>query len=177
MHPAPEHGVASESWDERIDQFWERADDADPAGTLDALRPLVAERGPNDPDGVYEWASVHDFLGREEEAIPLYEAALAAGLAGARRPQAVIQLASSLRNVGRAAEAAALLCGLEESPDRDAAVGDAHRAFLALALRDMGQPDEALRLALLALAPTLPRYRRSVAAYAESLAARPENGE
>ena len=103
--------------------------------------------------------------GREAEAIRLYRAALHAGLDGARRSQAVIQLASSLRNVGEAEAAVGLLEGCE--PDEVA--GSASRAFLALALRDLGRHDEALAVALEALAPTLPLYRRAVEHYAAAL--------
>ena len=43
------------------------------------------------------------------------------------------------------------------------------RAFLALALADVGREREALGLALGALSRHLPRYQRSLAAYARSL--------
>jgi hypothetical protein len=47
---------------------------------------------------------------------------------------------------------------------------DAVRAFLALALVDTGREREAVSLALAAsLAPHLPRYQRSLAAYARLL--------
>lgn len=153
------------SWEERIAEFWERADDADPESALRAMRRLVEKRPEGDPEARYEWASVHDFLGREAEAVPLYRAALEAGLSGERAPQAVIQLASSLRNIGRADEAVALLA------DRpaDAVTGGAARAFLALALHDAGRPGEALRVALAALAPTLPRYGGVIERYAAEL--------
>ena len=41
--------------------------------------------------------------------------------------------------------------------------------FLALALHSAGRPDEALRVAIEAVEPTLPRYHRSVKAYAAAL--------
>jgi hypothetical protein len=106
-------------------------------------------------------------------AVPLYRQALERGLEGERRRQAVIQLASSLRNIGRPEESAALL-GAEidvGSDDLDAAV----LAFLALALVDTGREREAVSVALAALAPHLPRYQRSVAAYARLLV-EPETG-
>lgn len=118
-----------------------------------------------DPDATYEWASVHDFLGRESEAIPLYREALANRLSGDRHPQAIIQLASSLRNVGDAQAAVDLL---QDFP-QDTAAGAAGRAFLALALYDAGQPGAALRIALKALAPTLPLYGRAITSYADEL--------
>ena len=48
-------------------------------------------------------------------------------------------------------------------------VGAAREVFLALAPHSAGRPEEALRTALEALVPTLPRYRRSVSAYAAAL--------
>ena len=153
------------SWNDRVAAFWAGADDEDDERMLDAMRRLIQERAAEDPDALYEWASVHDFLGREADAVPLYRAALDAGLAGDRRPQAVIQLASSLRNTGDAAAAIELL---QDVPD-DAPTGAAAKAFLALALHDAGRADEALRVALNALAPTLPLYRRAVSTYADAL--------
>jgi hypothetical protein len=154
-----------ESWDERVDRFWTSADDSRPESMLAAMRHLVEERPAGDPDAVYEWASVHDFLGLEAAAVPLYEQALAGGLAGGRRSQAIIQLASSLRNLGETRAAIDLLEGVEP----DAGTGSAARAFLALALYDDGRPDAALRVALRALAPTLPLYSRAVTSYADEL--------
>ena len=154
-----------ESWDRRIESFWNEADGRDPDGLIARMTSLVRERPEGDPAALYELASVHDFLGLESQAIPLYQAALDGGLDGERRPQAVIQLASSLRNVGRAAEAVRLL---EEFPE-DATTGSASQAFLALALFDAGRSREALQVALSALAPTLPLYSRAVAGYAAEL--------
>jgi hypothetical protein len=157
--------MGEESWDERIRSFWASADVGEADATLNAMKGLVDERPAADPDALYEWASVHDFLGREAEAVPLYKAALEAGLAGERQPQAVIQLASTLRNVGEAQAAVDLLEGCQP----DAVTGSAGQAFLALALFDAGHPAAALRVALRALAPTLPLYRRAVVSYADAL--------
>ncbi|MCH4160873.1 MAG: tetratricopeptide repeat protein [Bifidobacterium sp.] len=153
------------SWDEQVELFWLTADDTCPDKTLGAMRELVSQRPMDDPEALYEWASVHDFLGRESEAIPLYRSALDHGLAGDRRPQAVIQLASSLRNVGDPQAAIDLL----RAHPRDQITGDAAQAFLALALRDAGYNDEALQVALTALARTLPLYQRAIKNYAQDL--------
>ena len=166
------HGKMTASWDDRIDSFWSAADDTQPEAMLRDMEALVAERPDGDPDALYEWASIHDFLGREDATVPLYRAALARGLQGPRRPQAIIQLASSLRNIGDPGAAVELL---REQPG-DAVTGDAAQAFLALALRDCGRHDEALKVALGALAPTLPLYGRSVSAYAQKLVHRPSPG-
>jgi hypothetical protein len=110
---------------------------------------------------------VQDATGHEDLAVPLYRRALELGLGGGRRRQAVIQLASSLRNLGRADESVAMLID-EAAADSDE-LDDAVRAFLALSLVDLGREREAVSLALGALASHLPRYRRSVATYARLL--------
>ena len=89
------------------------------------------------------------------------------GLTHERRRRAVIQLASSLRNVGDAEESVALLSAELEQPSDE--LDDAVRGFLALALADVGRERDALSHALTALAPHLPRYQRSLAAYAAEL--------
>lgn len=157
------------TWDERIASFWASVDDTQPEAMLHAMRVLAAERPVDDPDAQYEWASAHDYLGMEHQAVPHYRAALGHGLAGARKARAIIQLASSLRNIGEPEAAVELL---RQQPT-DEVTGDAAQAFLALALRDSGQHDEALRTALLALARTLPLYRRAVENYATELTDQP----
>ncbi|MGH3424258.1 MAG: tetratricopeptide repeat protein, partial [Nocardioidaceae bacterium] len=87
------------------------------------------------------------------------------GLDASRRAQAQVQLAGSLRNVGRVEEAIEILREMEPH----ASVGDAPRAFLALALSDAGRPREALVTALEALAGHLPRYDKSLRHYANDL--------
>ncbi len=59
--------------------------------------------------GPLELAEEHDAAGREDLAIPLYQAALAEPLPDERRVQVLLQLGSSLRNVGRVTEALAVL--------------------------------------------------------------------
>ncbi|MCC9145067.1 tetratricopeptide repeat protein [Arthrobacter sp. zg.Y919] len=154
-----------DNWETRVQEFWAQADDTDPATTLRSMKALVDEQPDGDAAALFEWASVHDFLGQEAEAIPLYRLALDAGLDDRRRIQALIQLASSLRNVGESEAAIQVLEGVEENN----VAGDAHRAFLALALFDAGRQDQALRVALEALAKTLPLYRRAVTGYAAEL--------
>jgi hypothetical protein len=94
-----------------------------------------------------------------------------AGLTGVRRRRAVIQMASSLRNLSQPAEAVAMLAAeLEAGSDElDGAV----RAFLALALADVGREREALAISLTALSHYLPRYNRSLARYAQQLTDEP----
>jgi len=155
----------SDDWEARIEQFWDTADLEDREGALEQMRLLVAERPDDDAVAVFEWACIHDSLGIEGAAVPLYRRALDLGLDDFNATRATIQLASSLRNVGEVDEAVALLQAAPDAP----ALGAARQVFLALALHSAGRPDEALREALLAIVPTLPRYQRSARAYADAL--------
>ncbi|GAA1041910.1 tetratricopeptide repeat protein [Virgisporangium ochraceum] len=154
-----------DDWDERVDAVWSTAAQRSEDDVLAAILELADERPERDADGLFERASAYDYVGREAEAEPYYRAALDAGLTGDRRPRALIQLASTLRNLGRAAEGADLL----RSEVGDEGLADVRAAFLALTLLDAGRPDEAVARALLALARHLPEYRRAVTYYADEL--------
>ncbi|WP_158863877.1 tetratricopeptide repeat protein [Leifsonia sp. AG29] len=157
-----------DDWRARVDAVWADADREGETATLEAIDALVAERPAHDPVALFEAAGARDFAGREAEAEPLYREALSSGLAEPERGQAIIQLASTLRNLDRPSEALELLRDfLHDQPAHELA--DAARAFAALALFDDGLPAEALREALDALAAHLPRYGRAVAAYAATL--------
>ncbi|MFE0756619.1 tetratricopeptide repeat protein [Inquilinus sp. NPDC058860] len=158
-------------WGQRMADLWAAFDSLDPADFLARVEALAAERPPGDAAALFERASAHDSSGHEARAEALYRQALAAGLTGLRRRRAVIQLASTLRNLGRAEESVALLAA-ERGAGSDE-LDDAVAAFLALALADTGREREAAALALAALAPHLPRYNRSLANYARALAERP----
>jgi tetratricopeptide (TPR) repeat protein len=135
---------------------------------LAAIDELAAEKGELDAAAVFETASVRDYLGLEPEAEPLYRRALELGLDEEHRPQAVVQLASSVRNLGDIDEALRLI----ESEHRDhpgAPYRDEVAAFLALALVSAGDARRGASVALTALAPHLRRYTRSMTAYAAAL--------
>lgn len=153
------------TWEERVGRFWRDADEHEPDRLRAQMAALTAERPEGDPEALFEQASLHDFLGEEAAAIPLYRAALGRGLGGPARSQALIQLGSSLRNVG---EASAALGVLSEVADDDP-LAPAARAFRALALHDDEKTTEGLREALRLLAPHLPAYSRAVTAYADEL--------
>lgn len=152
--------------DALFDAFWADVDLDDAAAAHARLEALLTERGQDDARAAYERGSLHDSLGEEDAAIPLYRAALGGDLDADLRTQATIQLASTLRNVGDASGAIALLRGIPA----DDPLADSAQAFLALALFSDGKPAAALRAALQTLAPHLPRYTRAVGAYAGELA-------
>jgi tetratricopeptide (TPR) repeat protein len=91
---------------------------------------------------LYEKACAHDREGREAEAAPLYEEALAVGLGDPERPRALLGLGSTYRNLGRYDDAVRTLeAAVAEYPER-AELG----LFLALALRSAGREPQAFRL-------------------------------
>jgi tetratricopeptide (TPR) repeat protein len=155
-------------WDDRVAAVWadETLTDEEVVARIDAL---AAERPDGDARALFERAGARDSAGLEADAEPLYRAALEAGLDEEHRAQAVIQLASTVRNLGRTDESIRMLRAeldrRPRSPLRDEAA-----AFLALALASAGREREAVSVALRALAPHLSRYRRSVLAYVDELA-------
>jgi len=148
-------------------EAWASLDERDEAEFLSLIEKLVEELPPNDPDGLFERASALDSTGHSDLAVPLYEAALAAGVTGERRRRAVIQMASSLRNIDRSQESVALLTAELKQPSDH--LDDAVKTVLALALTDVGREREAVSIAIGALAAHLPRYQRSMANYARAL--------
>jgi tetratricopeptide (TPR) repeat protein len=159
--------VTDPEWERRLADAYATVDSRPEAEHLALIDALAAELPADDPRAAYERGGAFDSTGDEARAIPLYRQALEEGLPDPYRRQCVIQLASSLRNVGEAGEAVALLT--HELADHSDALDDAVRAFLALALSDVGMERAALSLALGALAPHLPRYQRSVTNYAAAL--------
>ncbi|HEY8001545.1 MAG TPA: tetratricopeptide repeat protein [Solirubrobacterales bacterium] len=163
--------MADETWERRLAELWESIDAHDPDEFVATVEHLVAELPADDPVGPFEQGSAFDSTGHPQRAVERYRQALDLGLSGPRRRQAVIQLASSLRNLDRAEESVALLTAELERGSDD--LDDAVRAFLALALSNLGRDREAVSVALTALAPHLTRYNRSLAAYADELAGPP----
>ncbi|WP_232527847.1 tetratricopeptide repeat protein [Microbacterium suaedae] len=160
--------MSPDEWERRIGELWEDADVSDD-GRIEAMLTLANE-APHPALGAFELGGAFDSAGREFEAHAQYEAAADAGLADvdvARAAQLAVQHASTLRNLGRENEAIAML---RDAPAH-ATVGAAPAVFLALALHSAGRHDEALRVAIEALEPTLPQYRRSVRAYVAELTA------
>jgi hypothetical protein len=157
----------SDDWQARIDAVWD--DDAlSEDEVVAAIDALAAERADDDPVALFERAGARDSAGREVEAEGLYRRALAGGLDEYRRTRAVIQLASTIRNLGKTDESLAMLRAEYEREPRGE-LHDAAAAFYALALVSAGEGEHAASVALEALAPHLPRYTRSVTGYAREI--------
>ena len=158
----------TDDWQTRVEAVWATADDLADQDLVAAIDALAAERPADDAVAVFEAACARDSAGLEAEAEPLYRRALELGLDETRTVRATIQLASTIRNLGKLDESIALL-------ERQLAVHPADQwtgpiaAFLALALVTRGSEREAASVALTALADYLPNYQRSVRAYAADL--------
>ena len=154
-------------YDRRLEELWASIDDLDAETFRAKIDELVAELPADSPVAVFERACAFDSTGHPDRAVPLYRQALELGLAGERRRRAVIQLASSLRNLKQVAESIVLLQAEHERTSDH--LDDAVSAFLALALVDSGREREAASVALAALSPHLSRYQRSLTHYARAL--------
>lgn len=133
----------------------------------------LADRAAAEPENgvaAFDYASALDAGSREAEAIPFYQRALSASLDEETTYRAMVQLGSSLRVVGRAAEAVRMHEQVAERwPDRPA-----NRLFLALALHHAGSTTHALTQAIEAALEVGPeqdtdRYRRALRGYAQEL--------
>lgn len=154
-------------WEQRVAELWTTLDDHSEEGFVARINELASELPPDNAAALFERACAFDSTGHSDLAVPLYQEALERGLVGIRRRRAVIQMSSSLRNVGRVSEAVVLLTKEREAGSDE--LDDAVSATLALALADSGRAREAVSIAVSALAPHLVRYQCSMANYARLL--------
>ena len=165
--------IILEDWKERVAAIWMHAAEMQGDELVKTIDTLADERPADDPFALFERACARDTAGIESEAEQYYRAALGSGgLDAYRRSRAVIQLASTLRILGRLDESEQLL--LEEldrhlEPGGKRALHDEARATLALTYVAQGRAREAAGLALCTLAPRLSRYNRSIFGNAERL--------
>ncbi|MFI5833009.1 tetratricopeptide repeat protein [Micromonospora sp. NPDC051300] len=161
----------SADWEQRSADLWAAfnaaPDDWDAAEFRERVGALADELGPDHPVAAFERACAWDSTGHSDRAIPLYRIALERGVDGIRRRRSVIQMSSSLRNMGQPEESVRLL--IEERERGSDELDDAVSATLALALTSVGREREAVSIAVGALARHLPRYQRSMANYARLL--------
>ena len=155
-----------QEWFHRVAAVWDRAPSMQGDELISAIDALAAERSSDDGLALFERACARDTAGVEVEAERYYRAALLTqDLDPYRRSRAIIQLASTLRILGRFDESEQLL--LQEL-DRHVDAGnerplhDEARATLALTYVAQGRATEAAGLALCTLAPHLSRYNRSI---------------
>lgn len=154
-------------WEKRSAELWAQLDDLEEEEFRERIAALAAELPEGHPVAPFERACAYDSTGHSDLAVPLYRKALELGITGYKRRRTVIQLASSLRNVGRAQESVELLTAERERGSDE--LDDALSGTLALALTSVGREREAVSVAVGALAKHLPRYQRSMANYARLL--------
>jgi hypothetical protein len=159
--------MTSSDWAARVAAVWDESDEIGDNILLERIDALVAERPEDDAEAAFEAASVRDSVGLEAEAVVEYQRALDLGLGEPNRTQALIQYASTLRNLARYEEALALL----DEIGSDHELADAASAVRALILVSAGRPVEGAAVAIAALAPHLSRYQRSMSNYAAELLA------
>jgi tetratricopeptide (TPR) repeat protein len=110
-----------------------------PEEALKILTELLRER-PDDPEANYQMAWTYDSMGKESEAAPYYEAAIANGLTGDQRKGALLGLEKSL---------ATLDMGVSEFPN-DRAL----KVFRALTKYNLGKYSDSVGELLVQLLET-----------------------
>ena len=135
-----------------------------------ALAVELVAKAPGDAELQYETACVHDYLGREADAVAFYVSALAGELPAESLRGAFVGLGSTYRALGRYREAkTTLLEGLARFPEaKDIKV------FLAMSLHNLGENKQAIESLLLMLAETssdeaIRAYREAIQLYAKDI--------
>jgi tetratricopeptide (TPR) repeat protein len=135
-----------------------------------ALAVELVARAPGDAELQYEAACVHDYLGRETEAVAFYVSALAGSLPLESLRGAFLGLGSTYRTLGRYRDAkATLLEGLARFPEANEI-----KVFLAMALHNLGESKQAIESLLLVLAETskdeaIRACRKAIELYAKDI--------
>jgi hypothetical protein len=93
--------VNEADWEQRVADAWASIDQRSEAEFLALVEQLATELPADSGIGSFGRAASLDSTGHPDLAVPLYRKALDHGLTGERRRRAVIQLASSLRNLGQ----------------------------------------------------------------------------
>lgn len=139
-------------------------------GDAHAILSTILSENPADARANYQMAWLYDAQGLERAAVPWYEAALAGELADTDLRGALLGFGSTLRSLGEYARAVQVLGrGMERFPQ----AGE-FPAFLAMALYNMGNSNEAVAMLLAELVRSsndagVQRYRRAIDFYRERL--------
>ncbi len=128
----------------------------------------VFEEYRENPIYLFEYANALDFLGKESEAIPLYQQALSLGISGKRKIQAEIQLGSSFSVLGDHVSAITILSRLQKETGDPAAL-----IFLCIALFRSEETKRSLKTALSFIMSgkhgLLPKYTRALSQYLDEI--------
>ncbi len=133
----------------------------------------LQSKNPKDALVVFNCAAVHDNLGLEAEAIPLYLRAIELGLSGENLQRAILGLGSSYRCLRQYKTSLAVLeDGACRFPDNWSI-----KVFLAMTYHECGRHGAAMELLLKCTAETstdktIDEYRRAITFYATTFANR-----
>lgn len=130
---------------------------------------LLLQSNPNDPDINYQMAWTCDSMGRESEAVPFYETAIANGLKE-DRSGAMLGLGSTFRCLGEYEKSLKVFDqAVKEFPGNRSL-----KVFRALTLYNLGQSEEAVSQLLIQLLDTtkdesIKSYERALRFYSDKL--------
>lgn len=130
----------------------------------------VMKDNPSDPVVHYQVAWTHDALGRESDAAPAYEKAMALGLSGNDLEGAYLGLGSTYRCLGDYENSKRILeKGISRFPENGAL-----KAFLAMTLFNLRDHEQAMELLIKELTkssndPAIQTYRRALMNYSDKL--------
>jgi tetratricopeptide (TPR) repeat protein len=138
----------------------------------DAMRILTSElaKRPSDGSIYYQIAWTHDALGREADAAPAYERAIALGLSDADLEGAYLGLGSTYRCIGDYDKSLATFKrAVELFP-----TNNAFRVFSSLTLFNLGQAEQSIRILLKQLVATttdenIKKYGQALLFYSDKL--------
>ena len=131
---------------------------------------VLQSQNPHDAFVNYQCTWVHDVMGEERVAVPLYEKVIANGLDGDDLRGAMLGLGSTYRTLGKYQKAIALLReGIQRFED-----SREFEVFLAMALYNIGEHKKAMEILLHNLAETtqheaIKRYQKAIGFYADKL--------
>lgn len=133
---------------EKIEEAKQLRKNKKPDEAMDILRTLLQSH-PNDPDLNYQIAWTCDSMGKESEAVPYYEKAIANGLIE-DRSGAILGLGSTYRCLGEYEKSLNVFNqGIKEFPE-DRAL----KVFRALTLYNLGKDEESVSQILIQLIDT-----------------------
>ncbi|WP_421385247.1 tetratricopeptide repeat protein [Bacillus salacetis] len=155
------------NWDALVEEGWENQ--YDEQKLINFFTELL-RRHPESARANFELGNAYDFLGQEQRAIPLYEEAIKLGLDKEFEAYALLQLGSSLRNVGRLDEAIEILSVAEARFPGIPTVS----MFLSMALFNGNKHKEALQTLLSSMiynndTPDIKRYGKGLEYYIKNL--------
>ncbi|WP_400241657.1 tetratricopeptide repeat protein [Niallia sp. JL1B1071] len=107
----------------------------------------IVKKYPNSARAKFELGNVYDYLGQEIKAIPLYEEALRMGLKAEWEAYALLQLGSSLNNVGKLQDALSVLTEAETRFPHLLSIS----MFLGITLHNANKESEGMKTVLRAI--------------------------